>query len=168
MQKKPDGGKKTKVEGIAHAIVITLCLIAVGAHWMNVPPAPVAVGDRIEQLGEVVPSGKGQAFLLVVSPTCPYCKDSLPSFKRLVEERDARDSPVGIVGAVSRAADLDLEQQIFEEGGVLVDEMVLLGTDDLRLRGVPTVLLVDKKGAVRAVWDGLVTEEKLRELLARL
>ena len=69
---------------------------------------------------------------------------------------------------MSEALALDSEQQILDEKQVSVDDMVLIDMQALMIQGYPTTLLVDKQGNVLEAWTGLVNEERIEALIAKL
>ena len=63
---------------------------------------------------------------------------------------------------------MEEEQEILNKNNVTVDKIVQLDMDEMRVQGVPTMLLVDKEGKVLEVWNGRLPPEEQEKVLANL
>lgn len=116
---------------------------------------------------------------------CPPCQEELPLFQRVAEEVGNDALQVLLVNssegreraeAYLQANNIGLETLVDptrEERARLSDEGVQL--DDTlevlrryRVRGMPTSIFIDADGVVQGVWVGLITPDKVAELLAEV
>lgn len=118
---------------------------------------PLLVGvDEMGQRKAVGLSGRPKpTIVFTYSPQCPYCRDSLPHWREIAS--DATRAGLGVV-LVNKTSFSDPESARDLLGGTVT----LLGdpTHDtymlLRLRTVPTTLLLNQSGVVEHVWVGAI------------
>ncbi len=175
----PAPQKKSTLDTIANIAIILVCAIAAFVLVRNqfFPAAPqrppgappqVEKGERFDQLKAVVPAGANRALVVAVSPTCHFCNDSMPFYKKLIDERNQKGSQVKVVAAVPAEEAKAEESQKFAGAGATPDSMVQLDFSAIKVPGTPTVLLVDNNGKVLDVWVGKLDEkgeEKVLEVL---
>ena len=163
---------RERLEVLAYIAVIATCAVILAEKGLVYLQAPetdtIAQGDQFDALQPLVPDEADQAFVLVLSPTCQYCAASMPAFKKLVEQRNQKNASVAIVAAIHVSTPLAAEQQVLDEHNVAVDDLVQLDSGALKIRGVPTTLLINKAGEVLEVWSGQMTEARAEELIDKL
>ena len=162
---------KPRLELLAYLAVILTCALILGEKAISYtqrPPSPLAAGDKFAELGALVPEGASGAFVLMLSPTCKYCTASMPAFRQLVEERNAKGSEVAVIATVHSQTPFEEEERVFQEHSFQPDALKHLETGKVRVRGVPTVARVDPTGKVLQVWQGQVSEQRVQELVRYL
>ena len=116
---------------------------------------------------------------------CPPCQEELPLFQRVAEEVGSDALQVLLVNsgegraraeAYLQANDIGLETLVdaareerarFSDKGVQLDDT--LGVlRRYRVRGMPTSIFIDASGVVQSIWVGLITPDKVAELLAEV
>ena len=128
------------------------------------PRVAYSEGDTV-QLGPEVPLATAKLTAVVVlSPTCGFCRQSLPLYREL--SAVARDSQGALRLVFVAAADEAATRQLLREGG-LVGTNLVARPEGLRVAGVPMVLLTDPTGRVRGVWMGLLNAASKADLLDR-
>jgi len=157
-----------KLEVIGYIAVIIISLATLGVKWSMRPTEPVAKGDQLAVLQAHLPAESDQTYVLAISPQCPHCTKSMPFFKKLVEQRDAKGISKSVIVALHEQTPIEEEEKILEENHVQVDKIVQLDMDEMKVRGVPTMLLVDKTGKVLEVWNGRLPEKEQEKVLASL
>jgi thioredoxin-related protein len=165
--------KKSSLDTLANIAIIVVCAIAAFVLIRNqfFPPRPpgappqVEKGEQFEQLKAVVPAGSQRALVVAVSPTCHFCNDSMPFYKRLIDERNQKGSPVKFVAAVPTEQAKAEESQKFASAGAQPDSMVHLDFSSIKVPGTPTLLLVDNNGKVLDVWVGKQDEKGEKDIL---
>lgn len=155
---------KSTLDTIANIAIILVCAIAgfilIRNHFFNPNqaggprPPEVEVGDQFDALRQVVPAGADRALVVAISPTCHFCDESMPFYKRLIEERNQKGSNVKVVAVVSNENARAEEAQKLASAGVNPDAVAVLDFEDTKVRGTPTILLVDNQGEVHEVWIG--------------
>jgi len=164
---------KTKLDTVANIAIIVVCAVAAVILIRNnfFPPRPpgapeqVEAGEQFDELKQVVPAGSKQALVIAVSPTCHFCTESIPFYKRLQEERNQKGSGVKLVTAVPAAAAREEETKLMTAGGFTPDSVVELNFATVKVPGTPTLMLVDKEGKVLNVWVGKLNEDGEKEVL---
>lgn len=165
--------KKSTLDTAANIAIILVCAIAAFVLIRNqfFPPAPpprpgeVAKGDQIAALQQVVPAGANRAIVMALSPTCGFCTESMPFYKRLIDERNQKGSDVKVVAAVPAEEAKQGEMKIMQEAGVKPDSVAVLNFQEAKVAGTPTLLLVDNKGEVLDVWVAKLDESGEKKVL---
>ena len=121
------------------------------------PPQGAAVGDQFDALVPVIPAGAERALVVAISPTCHFCTESMPFYKRLVEERNAKGSATKVIAAVPREEAKAEEERSLSGAGVTPDALVVVDFAAIKVPGTPTIL---KRGGQ--------PKGKLRQSLFRL
>ncbi len=171
---------KSTLDAVANIAIIIVCAIAafilIRNHFFNQNqaggpgqrPPEIEAGEQYDALRQMVPAGSERALVVAVSPTCHFCDESMPFYKRLVDERNQKASKVKVIAAVPREEAKAEEQQKLTAAGVNPDGLVVLDFDSVKLRGTPTILLVDSKGEVHDVWVGKQPASGEEEILEAL
>jgi thioredoxin-related protein len=159
----PEAPKKSTLDTVANIAIIVTCVVAlalmVNRFFFNQPtaaggPPQAEVGEQFDQIRQVLPAGSQKALLVVLSPTCHFCDESMPFYKRLIDERNQKGSGVKIIAAVPAEEAKAPEAQKFAAAGVKPDSLVTIDFASIKVPGTPTVLLVDNQGKVLDVWVG--------------
>lgn len=122
------------------------------------------VGAKVS-LPDIDWSRSDKNLLLMLSDSCRYCTESAPFYKRLVQERTQRDTFRLIAVLPQPVSD---GRRYLNGLGVDLDEIKQLSSGAIRIRGTPTLLLVNSAGVVTDEWLGKLPEEKENEVLSRL
>ena len=169
--------QRTKLDTAANVAIIVACAAAVFVLLNNQfqffapkPAAPampgqVAEGEVYPELGKVVPAGAPKALVMALSPTCGFCTQSMPFYKRLVDERNEKGSAVKVIAAVPDESVREAESTQLAEAGVATDGVVTLDFAKVKVAGTPTILLVDGKGKVLNLWVGKLDESGESDVL---
>ncbi|MFL6258356.1 MAG: peroxiredoxin family protein [Thermoanaerobaculia bacterium] len=170
--------KKSTLDTAANIAIIIVCAIAAvvlirnqffpkqAAAPGNMPQ--IEKGEKYAQLQQVVPVGANRALVVAVQPGCHYCNDSMPFYKRLIDERNQKGSAVKFVAAVPSDDAKAPESQKFAAAGTQPDSMVKLDFGAVKVPGTPTLVLVDNSGKVLNVWVGKLDEGGEKEVLKTL
>jgi len=110
-------------------------------------------------------SKSNKNLLLVLSDTCKYCTESAPFYQHLVQERTRRES--FRLTAIFPQAVSD-GRKYLSGLGVSIDDVRQLSPGAIRIRGTPSLLLVNNAGVVTDEWVGKLPPEKEAEVLGRL
>ena len=170
---------KSTLDTVANIAIIIVCVIAafilIRNHFFNQNqagggprPPEIEAGEQYDALGQVVPAGADRALVVALAPGCHFCDESMPFYKRLVDERNQKGSNVKVIAAVSQEAAKAPEQEKLTAAGVNPDGLVVLNFDSVKLRGTPTILLVDNQGEVHEVWVGKQPSSGEEEILEAL
>ena len=122
------------------------------------------VGTKISQ-PDLDFSKSDKNLLLMLSNSCRYCTESAPFYKRLVQERTNRDS-FRLTAVLPQPVS---EGRTYLNGlGVNIDDIKQLSPGAIKVRGTPTLLLVNSAGVVTQEWLGILPPETENEVLSRL
>jgi thioredoxin-related protein len=167
--------KKSTLDTVANIAIIVVCVIAAVVLIRNqfFPPqarvpgaqAQVEKGERFDQLKAVMPAGSNRALVVAVSPTCHFCNDSMPFYKKLIDQRNQQGSQVKVIAAVPNEEAKAEESQKFASAGASPDGMVHMDFSTIKVPGTPTLLLVDNDGKVLNVWVGKQDKKGEKEIL---
>jgi thioredoxin-related protein len=170
--------KSSSLDKRANVAISLVCAIAavvlIRQHFfpqsIQQPGAPPQVekGEQFDQLKSVLPAGTNKALLVAVQPGCHFCNDSMPFYKRLIDERNSKSSPVKFIAAVPSDEAKAEENQKFAAVGTQPDHMVKLDFASVKVPGTPTILLVDNTGKVLDVWVGKLDADKEKDVIAEL
>lgn len=122
------------------------------------------VGNKVSQL-DIDWSKSDKNLVLMLSNACHFCTESAPFYKRLVQERTQRDT-FRLTAAFQQPVN---DGRTYLNGlGVGIDDIRQISPGTIRIRGTPTLLLVNSAGVVTDEWLGKLPPEKENEVLTRL
>jgi hypothetical protein len=128
-------------------------------------PAPTyAVGEPIKVAGVDFRSAE-QTLVLVVRKGCRFCDESMPFYKQLGDDIAIKKTTRLVIAAPD---DEVVSREELAKQAVRVDQVVKVKGGELKVRGTPTAILVDRGGTVRQVLVGRLDETKQRDLIAAL
>jgi thioredoxin-related protein len=104
-----------------------------------------------------------QTMLLVLSTKCSYCEQSLPFYKRLVEEQRKAGRRTRIV-AVFPNTETEVEQYN-RHNQLDVESVAAVNSGTLNVTGTPTLILVDSVGKVRDFWVGMLSKDDEQQVI---
>jgi thioredoxin-related protein len=174
-----DTKQKSTLDTIANIAIIVVCVVACAVLINNFlqsrraqggpgMPPEAKPGETFAEIQGVLPAGTEKALVVAVQPGCHFCNESMPFYKRLMDERNKKGSNVKVLAAVSNAEAKQPEMQKFSENGVTPDGIVQVDFAKIKVPGTPTLLLVDNQGKVLDVWVGKLQPDKEEKVLASL
>jgi thiol-disulfide isomerase/thioredoxin len=161
----------SKLERATHICLIAVCVVSIALLLeRRFTPAPVArAGTAAELLGKRLDAPGidwKKAHLnavLFISTSCHFCRESIPFYQRLAEERRKRSAQVAL-SALSREPGEKVKAYLSAER-VFVDGAYQLSAAHSRLRGTPTLLLIDSNGVVQRSYVGKLDSAQEEEVL---
>ena len=164
MGRLPDGGG-TLMRRAADAVTILVGVVALFVIVGRSLPPEVPTLDVVEQhldpsIVDVDFATAEATLIMVLRSDCPYCQESMPFYRRLLE-RNTADLQV-VVAAPTR--DTGINDYLASEG-VNPDSVVLVEEGALPVPGTPTLLLVDGEGLVTHAWIRLLNAEREEEVI---
>ena len=127
-------------------------------------PAGPAEGTKVTVPGVSWEEGD-QTIVLALSDHCKYCTESAPFYQKLTRELAERKN-VRLVAVFPQEASAG--QKYLAGLGVPITEVRQASLDSVGVRGTPTLLIVDKSGAVKQSWVGRLSPEREAEVLNRI
>lgn len=123
-------------------------------------PPQIAVGEKLPLAG-VDWRGNGTTLVLALAPGCDSCRESAAFYRRLTAELATQRIHMTAV----------LPERVEESREYLRSLKVEIGDvrqcsfEDLKIRGTPTLILVDEQGAVLNVWLGRLPPENEQQAI---
>jgi hypothetical protein len=160
----------TLIAGVA--ILGTLVARAVTPVAKPIVTQPFQVGEHVPQFRGLNFARAKRTLLMVVRQDCKFCGESIPFYRRL-----PRSGPVTLGGTqetqlvVLTEDDLNTARHFVEGNSLMLDAVVAIPParrSDLRVKGTPTLLLVDSAGTIKKIWIGKLSENREREVIDAL
>lgn len=175
----PQKPAKSTLDTVANIAIIVTCVFLIAIFARNTffvpkpppPPGMAAKGDTLKALQPVLPAGSERTLVMAVAPGCHFCDESLPFYKKLIDERNQKGSALKVVAAVPAQNPEETkkaEETKFAGAGVSPDAMVNIDFSTIKVPGTPTLLLVDNQGKVLDVWVGKLDPQGEEAVLALL
>ena len=101
--------------------------------------------------------------VMALQSDCPFCQESMPFYRRLLE-RDTADVQIVVVAPPQ---DTNINDYLASEG-VYPDSIVFVAPGVLPVSGTPTLLLVNGEGLVTRAWIGVLSPEREAEVIDAL
>ncbi len=167
--------KLRKLVEIGSNIAVILVAVLLGYTLVNryySQPAqpPTAAESALKpgirlQIKDVDFSKSERNLILVLSPSCHFCAESMPFYRRLAA-LNADNRKLRMIGAFTQ--DVDRSSKYLEEHNVALDEVIQADTSETMIRGTPTLILTDKDGVVLDSWYGKLKPDRENEAMDRV
>jgi hypothetical protein len=163
----------SNLEKASHIAVLLLCVTAAGAivrREFVKPHTPVLEETSAALLGKRLPlSGavwNRANIVIALSSHCQFCAMSLPLYHDLTtahRPQQGRETETAIFVVSSEPS--EMIAQFLAAAQVQADKIFTERLSELKVRGTPTVVLVDEGGVVKRVFVGKLQAHEERELL---
>lgn len=162
-----------KIETVANVMVIIVALLLVGvivqryffAQSNQNQQARVSstIGKPVNLPNENF-AAQTKTIVLALQTTCHFCTESVPFYKRLVEETKGKNIKVVAVFPTS----VEESTAHLTKLGVTGMEVKQAPISALDASGTPTLILANQKGEVTNYWVGKLPPEKETEVINKL
>jgi thioredoxin-related protein len=123
------------------------------------------VGRKISLRG-VDWSKSEQTLLMFLSTECGYCKKSESFYRRLSLEA-TNHQKVRLIALFPQRP--ETSKEYLDRAGITVDDLRQpVAGEELRVKGTPTLVLVDRHGVATHKWVGLLSPAEEAEVMSRL
>lgn len=129
------------------------------------------LGGETASLSSVLAQGK-PVVLNFWAALCPPCRAEMPEFQRVHEHRGGEVTILGVdigpqqfLGTREEGRALLQELGVTYPAGATYNEMV---AREFEIVGMPTTIFIRADGSVARKWSGILTEDKLNELVDEL
>jgi hypothetical protein len=160
---------KTKIEVVGNLIVIAFAVV-VGSIFLKdrLSPAPpesnvVKAGDKLANVAGWDWGAHDQTLVLGLRKGCHFCEDSAPFYQRLIAQQQQGGSKYPIVAVFPDTA--DMVKEVLQSEGLGVHALARVPLETLKISGTPTLLLVDRSGAVLNAWVGMLSPRQELEVM---
>jgi hypothetical protein len=152
------------------AVIVTsvalLCFLGnswyVGHHASQRPEAKALVGTTVK-LPTVDFAQKGKTLLIVISPTCHFCRDSEPFYRQLAKTAGPKTHLLAVLPVPKGEAETYVHASISPSL-----ELVSASLGQVNVQATPTLLLVDSHGNVEMAWVGKLDDASQRQVQSEL
>jgi thiol-disulfide isomerase/thioredoxin len=124
-------------------------------------PVGPTVGTQISVPG-ISWNDSDETIVLALSNKCHFCTESAPFYQKLVSELTGRKD-VRVIAVFPQ--DIEEGKKYLDGLSVPITQIARAPLDSLGVRGTPTLLIVDKNGAVQQSWVGRLNTERENEVL---
>jgi len=172
-----------RLDSIANVVVIGTCLLVCSLLVMRAAQARNEQRVGLSALAPVFPVGFKPAqpagieyaasdftVLVGLSSRCKYCAESMPMLRTLAHEAGAQKKMRVRLVALALEPLTSLTSYLQRNGlAEFLPNEIRVGSDLAPVaQRTPSIVLVDRSGSVVATWPGLVTEERLNDVLEHL
>lgn len=105
-----------------------------------------------------------RTILIAMQTTCRFCHESMPFYKRLVEE--AKRKNVKLVAVFP--TDIKSSSEYLREFGIADLEVLQMPLTAISATGTPTLIIIDSNSEVLGAWVGKLTPSSEDEVLNQL
>lgn len=124
----------------------------------------ISAGEKIS-LPNVDWEKSHQTLLLVVSPNCHFCSESVPFYKKLVLQA-ASAGDIRLVAVLPQP--INQGRKYLNDLGVEINEVEQADLSSIQVSGTPTLILVNSQGVVTDVWLGKLLADRESEVMNKM
>ena len=161
------------------ALVTAVALCMLGCTTtLQIPNFNIALYQGAEELGgeeisveDLLSDGK-PAVVNFWAGLCPPCRGEMPDFQEVYDQRRQQITMLGIdVGPFMLLGTREEGKMLLEEIGITYPAGTTFDEESFRsleLLGMPTTLFLEPGGSLHRKWTGILTKDKLNELIDEL
>jgi hypothetical protein len=163
--------EQSKLERASHVAFLIVCVVLTAyisvrsyAHWATPDrperPAPYKAGEILDPIAGLDFRTSPYTLIAFIRSDCPYCEASKPFYRELA--RTHSSSVVRFIGfGVEPAGQL---RSYLADVDATFDDVVSYSGGTLKIRTVPSLLLIDAGGVVKNSWAGQLSSKQEREV----
>ena len=154
-------------EGAVHVLLLFVLGLFLHFHLIKSDRTAVPVlaqGDGAEIIQKCLGKEGEDVLILALNPTCPWCRDSYPFYRTIIEHIASSGDPLSVIASVDTSSSVAVQQIHLEAAGVFADSVMACPLRAAGVSGVPTVVHLDRQGSVRNVWTGFLGDAQQKEL----
>src|ERR1700679_3452326 len=160
-----------RLDFIANVAVIITSVVLLGflgnfwwtSRHANLSPQAIALTGSTVHLSGVDFAQRKKTLLLVISPTCHFCRASEPFYRQLAQTTGLKTHLVAVVPVPQADAERFVHSSINSSL-----EVVSASLDDVHVEATPTLLLVDAHGRVEKAWVGQLDDSGQKQVESQL
>ena len=155
-------------EGAVH--VLLLFVLGLFIYFQLIRPdrtaAPMlAQGDGAVIFQKCLGKEGKDVLILALNPTCPWCRESYPFYRTIIEHIESAGSPLSVIASVDTSSSVAVQRLHLEAAGVFADSVMACPLRAAGVSSVPTVVHLDRQGSIRNVWTGFLGDVQQKDLL---
>jgi thioredoxin-related protein len=106
---------------------------------------------------------RGKTLLIVISPTCHFCRDSEPFYRQLAETAGLKTHLLAVLPVPQSEAETYVHASISPSL-----ESMSAPLSQVNVRATPTLLLVNSRGKVEKAWVGKLDDASQKQVQSEL
>lgn len=106
---------------------------------------------------------KHDSFVLAISTTCHFCKESLPFYKELATRSEGKADVYAVLPQPQTDANSFIQQAEIPSAHV-----VSVSLDTIGVHGTPTLFVVDSGGKIKDAWIGLLNDQAKQKVFSEI
>jgi thioredoxin-related protein len=146
---------------------LSLLAILLFTHPRKLELTPgLAKGQAFGNLPNTDYRANQQTLLIALSTTCPYCRESVPLYRRILDgQRDAKDN-LRVIALFPDHA--DEVAKYLKENQLTINSISGVDFRSFHIAGTPTMILVNERGEVSDFWTGKLDERETEQFARSL
>lgn len=165
-------GKKLEVLANIAIVLVAFAIIGVFAYklfWTAPEPASqlaeVKVGETLN-LPNVDWSQNKQTLVLVLAKGCRFCSESTPFYQKIIQKL-SNSNQTKLIAAFPHS--VEIGKGYLQENSLVINDLRQVNFNQAKIRGTPTIFLIDERGVIKNVWLGKIqSKEEEEEILSKL
>lgn len=163
-----------KIEVLANFAIVLAAIAIIGVlgyRFFDTTPEPtpqiaeVKVGESLN-FPNVDWSQNKQTLVLVLAKGCHFCSESTPFYQKIVQKLNG-SKQTKLIAAFPHS--IEIGKAYLQENSLVINELRQVNLNQAKIKGTPTVFLVDERGVIKNLWLGMLkTKEEEEELLNKL
>lgn len=125
----------------------------------------VKIGEKFKIPGVRTDAAR-HTLVIVITSQCPYCVRDLPLYKKLSALRGGSGGALRLIAVMPDPT--ETSAKFLGDAGVLTDSVVSATPLEIGVPMIPTVMLLDHRGAVEKYWVGETSREQRKQVLAEV
>jgi hypothetical protein len=164
-------GKKIEVLANLAIVVVAFAIVGVLGYkffWAT-PDLPkemveVKVGESLN-LPNVDWAQNKQTLVLALAKGCHFCTESAPFYQKIIAQL-GNASQIKLVAAFPHS--IEDGKTYLKENSLQINQVIQANFNTAKIRGTPTIFLVDERGIITNVWVGIQKSDGETEILSKL
>lgn len=162
-----------KAELAANILIIVVAVLLIGVFVQKYFFSATAVNQKARaqpvigsklNASDVNFSSQPKTLILALSTGCRFCNESVPFYKRIIENTQNKNVKLVAVFPTS----IEESKAHLNELGLTNLEVKRSPLDNIQVSGTPTLILTNEKGEITDYWVGKLTPDKETEVINKL
>ncbi len=136
--------------GVTTAVVVSPAVRTIVGLGPDAPPPAYSVGEQVD-VDPAIYGASDRTIVLFARSTCGVCLRGVPFFASVFAAGREQGATVAMV---TPSSDLAAEGAFAEQMGLARNQVHHSPSGSIRLRAVPTLMVVDRTGTIQHVWFG--------------
>ena len=157
---------RAKLELVLTAFMLITGVMVISSYartYMRERSKVLHVGDHLPAIGGLNYAEHDRTLILMLKTGCEFCDASMPFYRELATASNARHQDTFLVAVIPE--DASIEEQILMTHKVPISVIGHIALNSMKVTGTPTLVLLDKQGAVQKLWVGQLSQQGEHDVL---